>query len=269
MKTSITNQNFLISKETNQSTTTCENYFKSLFRRCSLLALLFGRRVQMKARSLSQGSAGWATLITRSVYRLNLLRPFQSKRHLVGLVMVMAGGIGFYSGLFFDPMVYDHAPCRVFGLTDQCYNFETKAGWCFISWYIYLDAIGWAILFLFGAIGVLMFIPQKLNKAWIPASILHAIAWTWIIHVSFFARSYQTYRTFDWSIEWPLILAAAMLGVFGVMMTNQAVLYWENHKKLGWECRVVGVIEMDLPFDQKEPYLRKLAGDWRQIQKMN
>lgn len=203
-------------------------------------------------------------LVTRPVYRFHLQDLSLSKRHVVGIVMLGAGVLGVFASAFFDPMSYDHAPCKILGLTNQCFSFETRTGWCFMDWFYYLDSVGIFIGMLFWSVAGIMFVPAKYSLSPVPFSLMHAFAWVKLLHISFFARSYETYHAFP---EWQIIIAALALG-FGIVMSADFLLYWENHKKRGNWARFVGVTEMEgLTPEQKEPMYQQLAKEYRTIQK--
>lgn len=204
------------------------------------------------------------TRITQGVYLRPLLHLFQSKRHLLGVVLLGAGVIGFFSGSFFNPMNYDHAPCRVFGLADQCYNFSTQQGWCFMNWFYYLDTITWAIGLLFWSVAVVLFIPSNYGLAIIPASLLHALAWVKILHVTFFARSYESYHAFP---EWQIIAAALGLG-FGIVMSADFLLYWENHKKRGNWQKWPAIFRSPLSQEEKNRLYAMADKEYDQVNRM-
>ena len=175
-----------------------------------------------------------ATQIIRIVYQLRH-QLFQSKRHVIGFVLLGAGVLGYFSGSFFNPMDYDHAPCQVFGLVGQCYSFETRSGWCFMNWFYYLDTITWAIGLLFWSVAAILFIPQKHGLAIIPASLLHALGWVKVLHFTLFARSYETYHAFP---DWQIITIALALG-FGIVMSANYLIHTYNHRTLAFEKRLL------------------------------
>lgn len=233
--------------------------------RCSLVWQSWLGAVKTKARLLSRKSVRWAATVTPAVCLHRPLHFLKTKRHLVGMVMLTAGVLGFYSSLFFNPLNYNHAPCEVFGLTDQCFSFETRTGWCFMNWSIYLDAVGWAMGLIFWSVAGLMFVPPKYSLSWIPASVFHAIGWVKLLHISFFARSYETYHALP---QWEIIWAAILLGVFGIIMSRDAVNYWENHKKRGNWQKWPAIYRSDFSQEEKNALYAKADKEYDQVHKM-
>lgn len=232
MKTS----NSLLTEANNQPHSKCESSSEGtlilLVLHCYSLLLQGLILVKTKVRSLSLKFVRSVAHVIQHVYLFLRVDLFQNKRHLAGSVMLVAGVLGIYSGLFFDSFNINHAPCELFGLTSQCFNFETKSGWCFMNWYYYMDSVDVYIALLFWSVAVVLFIPPKYSLSFIPASLVHAMGWLKILHITFFARSYETYHAFP---EWEIIVIALCLG-FSIVMSADFLLYWENHKKRGnWQ----------------------------------
>src|SRR5690349_16678014 len=100
----------------------CERESISLASHCSLVWQYWRGLVRTKTSLLKQTSAHLGTRIIQGVYQhRHRLRFLQTKRHIVGIVMLGVGAAFCFPGSFLDTVYYDHAPCRLFGLTAQCY----------------------------------------------------------------------------------------------------------------------------------------------------
>lgn len=188
----------------------------------------------------------------------------QNKRILVGSIMlVLAVGSAFGHQLLFDMYSQPHDVCKVLG-SFNCYSQETGTGWCYVSWYWYWDTIRFYVSIIFGSIALVLFVPTKYTLSSIPFSLMQAVGWAYLIHFSFFTYSHETVNAVPSTI---VIFIAIALG-FAVVMSADALLYWENHKKRGNWQRFVGVTELDIPFEKKEPMYKQLAKEYREIQKM-
>jgi hypothetical protein len=113
-------------------------------------------------------------------------------------------------------------------------------------------------------VALILFVPVKYTLSFIPFSMIHAAGWIGLLHYSVTARSFETFHAFP---HWTLIVIGLCLG-FAIVMSADALLYWENHKKRGNWQRFVGVTEMNLPAEQKEPMYKQLAQEYREINKM-
>src|SRR5687768_5655839 len=212
----------------------CANILTSLALCCLSAWLSLPGHVMKNLRSLSRVYAVTAiqTTLTASLQCLRLL--FQNKRHFVGVVMLGTGVVSYFAGsIFFSPSQFDHGPCHLFGIA-QCFSFETRSGWCLMSWYLYLDNTGWAVAALFISVAIAFLIPR--NGLHIALAVpVHAIALTKILHVSFFARSHDTYTAFP---DWQIIVAALTVAV-GIILTADYVIHAYNHRELAFQKRLL------------------------------
>lgn len=197
-----------------------------------------------------------------SVSQTSLLHLLRNKRHLVGIVLLTVGVGSIYAHQFlFDPYVEPHDVCRLLHFTpEQCVK---ETGWCYMSWFYYWHTIRFCVAAIFGSVGLILFVPTKYSLSFIPFSILQALGWVGIMHYSLFARSFETYHAIP---HWTIIVIGFSLG-FAIVMSADYLLYWFNHKALGNWQRFVGVSEMNLPAEVKEPMYKTLAKEFREIQK--
>ena len=245
-----------------QSLRKCESTFISLVSRCSLV---WHRWLSLAKEQLLSLKMCLRTLPVPHQVKTGptVSLIIRNKRHLVGIVMLLMGvGSIFAHQFLFDPWAEPHDVCKILGFTPQQCIKET--GWCYLSWFYYWHTIRLCVAAIFGAIGMILFIPTKHSLSFIPFSILQAFGWIGLIHFSFFARSFETYHAFP---AWEIIVIGFALG-FAIVMSTNYLTYWYNHKALGNWSRYVGVTEMQgLTPEQKEPIYQSLAKEFRQIQK--
>ncbi len=201
-----------------------------------------------------------------------LLSQLQSitsnKRHVVGFVLWMVGIGSLFVHLFFDPYANTHQVCRVLGFDPaQCWNGKGGAestGWCYSSWFDYLTQIRFYLALLFWSVALPLLVPTRYSLSFIPASLLHAVGWCWIIHYSFFSHSFQTITAFP---DWSIVVIALVLG-FSIVIGSDYMLYWENHKKRGNWQRWPAVHKLDIDQQLKNKLFDELTDEYYRINKM-
>lgn len=176
---------------------------------------------------------------------LKSLIRLSNKRRVVGTVLMMVGIFGiFLHHLFFSESI--------------------RTEWYFTNNYYFYFTIRPYVVSIFWSAAFILFMPAVCNLAWIPFSLWNSIGWCGLIHYSFFVNSNEEFWTFP---HWSIIACGVTLG-FAIVMTLDALLYWENHKVRGNHTRFVGLAEMDLDPKMKEPMYKSLAKEFRQNQKM-
>lgn len=157
-----------------------------------------------------------------------------NKRHIVGLVLLVVGAVQIFAGqIVSDPYSEPHDVCRFLQFTtEQCVK---DSGWCYVSWFYYLETVRMPIALIVWSVAGILFIPIRYSLAFIPFALFNAAGWIWLIHYSFFTHSYDTYHMFPY---WQIIALGVFLG-FGVVMTADHLLYWYNHRYLASEKRLL------------------------------
>lgn len=239
----------------------CENTLRSSASRL-FLALRFGSaHVRTKSTSTIR-SAGQVLLTGLNANLTSLLLLLRNKRHLVGLVLLLVGVAAWYANQCFDPIADDHRVCRMLGFTlEQC-NKET--GWCYTSWFYYLETIRTGVVLVLWSIAGILFVPIRKSVALIPFSLFNAFGWVWIYHFSFEVHSYTTYHMLPGSL---IIFTGIVLG-FAVIISSNYLLYWANHKMRGNHARFVGVARLPMKPEEKEGMYALLEKEYGEITKM-
>ena len=210
----------------------CESTFTLSASRFSLLWARLHGLVRIKLLTSTKKFVTRHILTGRVANLLSLLSLLVSnKRHVVGMVLLGLGvGSTFAHQLLFDMYAEPHDVCAVLG--SQCFNRAAGEGWCYVSWFWYLDTIKYCVAAIFGAVGLILFVPPKYSLSFIPFSILQAFGWTYLIHFTFFTSSHETINAVP---HWSIITIGLALG-FGVVMSADALLYWVHHKQRGnWQ----------------------------------
>ena len=259
MKTSLIARNFF----NQQSLRKCESTSTSLASSSLLVWLRWLGHARKTYWNLMRLSVTRPIQTGLTVNLTALLLLLRNRRHVAGLVLMLVGvGSTFAHQLFFDMYAEPHDVCGLLGFTpQQCFS---KTAWCYVSWYWYLDTIKFCLAAIFGAVGMILFIPPKYSLSFIPFSILQAAGWSYLIHFTFFTDSHQTINAIP---HWSILTIGISLG-FGIVLSSKYLIYWWNHKALGNWSRHVGVTEMkDLTPNEKQPIYNSLAKEFRQIQK--
>lgn len=263
-------QNFFISITQFNHLRKCENSSGRTFMLSALCALSVWRSwpgvVRKKLWSLKQ-SAHQVVLTGQSVSRISLLRLLLNKRVLVGIVLLVVGAFGVFAHQFLsDPYIENHAVCPFLGFQPgQCYDRVTDSGWCYMSWFYYLEEVSLYVAIIFWSLAGFVLVPLRFGGvSSIAFSLFNAFGWTMFIHRSFFTASHETYHAVP---HWSVFVLALSFG-FGLVLSAKNVINWYNHKLTGSQCRHVGVTEMDLTPEEKEPIYKSLRNEFRQIQRM-
>lgn len=217
----------------------CERESISLASHCSLVWQYWRGLVRTTLSNLAE-AARQKVQITRPVK--GLLSQLQvlslNKRHAVGIVLWMVGIASLFAHLFFDPYSVDHQVCRVLGFDlSHCWNGKggnESTGWCYTSWFDYLTQIRFFLALLFWSVALPLLVPPKFSISIIPASLLHAVAWCWILHYSFFSHSYETITAFP---HWQIVVIALVLG-FSIVLSSNYLIHTYNHRTLAFEKRL-------------------------------
>lgn len=167
---------------------------------------------------------------------------FANKSYLVGDIFLMIGGIAIFFHQVFNEATPDHLQHygNYFHLFYTLRPFIMLVCWSVTS-YCYSTSKSGLIIF----------------------TVLHSAGWLGIIHYSFFVHDYYSYHS--WPI-WSMWVLAAALGI-GFMLAVDHLVYIWSHKKTGNHARLVGVAEMDMPFEKKDEILRGLANEYREMYK--
>lgn len=246
----------------NQQSLRCESTLRSLVSRPYSAWRYGSAGVRMKWTEVLP-SAGRVLLTGLSASRTSLLLLLRNKRHLVGLVLLLLGVVSWFVNQWVsDPITDDHRVCRLLGFTMEQCNKET--GWCYTSWFYYLETIRTGVVFVLWSLAGILYVPIKKSVALIPFSLFNAFGWLWIYHFSFEVHSYSTYHLLP---EQSIIYAGIALG-FAVVISSNYLLYWANHKMRGNHARFVGVARLPMKHAEKEQMYDLLAKEYGEINKM-
>lgn len=240
----------------------CESTLTSLAWRClSALRSLPGA-VRRKLQTLKQ-YVHPLLLTGLSASRVNLLNLLRNKRHVIGYVLLMVGvGQVFANQIFSDPYSEPHDVCRFLQFTaEQCIK---ETGWCFVSWFYFLETVRIPIALILWSVAGILFIPIKHSLSFIPFSLFNGAGWTWLFHYSIFTHSYETYHTFPY---WQIAAIGLCLG-FGIVMSADALVYWEQHKKRGNWQKWPAIYRSSYSQDKKNELYAMADKEYEQVNKM-
>jgi hypothetical protein len=262
-------RNFL---NVNQITTTTkwENSLVSTFMqsglRCWSVLLFWLSLVKTKVKSLSLTPAIQAL---RTGLTASLLAPLsqmiRNKRHVLGVLGLLVGVASVFAHQFFlDMYAEPHDVCRVLHFSD-CYNRETKTGWCYMSWFYYYETVRFCIAAIFLTVAGFLFVPPNKSVAVIFFSVLQGAAWTGLFHYSFSVDSHETYHMVP---HWHFMVVGLMLG-FGIIISADHLSWIWNHRVLAFEKRLETLYNgCDLVADDKfKGLFKKFVEEKRAFQK--
>lgn len=131
-------------------------------------------------------------------------------------------------------------------------------GFYYVNWVFFFNEIRTYLGVIFLAVGFLIACPQKWSFKW------------WALPVLMFCVSeiyahslYDSYDDFYQSMSIWQFAAIAVLCIPAMVVSIDYLCYRKYHLKDGNTCRMVGVIEMDLPWEKKEKMLKDLAAEYR------
>jgi hypothetical protein len=159
----------------------------------------------------------------------------------------------FRAGVFVGLVALPAWKChQFFDINARDYN------WYFLNWVFYLHDIRPYIVGFFLATGLFIGCPQKWSFRWFALPIA-VFCVTEIYQISGYTDWTHFHQEMPSWQYWLLVLVT----IPPVLFSMNYLLYRKYHLKDGNTCRMVGVIEMDLPWEKKEEILKGLAKEFR------
>jgi hypothetical protein len=173
------------------------------------------------------------------VMRSSFVEAWTNKRFRVGVLVGMVAFPAWKCHLFFDINARDF-------------------DWYYVNWVFYLNTIRPYLAGIFLSAGLFFAAPQKWQFRW------------WALPVVIFCMSEITAQTFynDWTDfhqpmpAWELCLLI-LFSAPALFKGMDYLLYRKYHLKDGNVSRIIGVIEMDVAWSEKEKTLKQLAKEFR------
>lgn len=175
------------------------------------------------------------------VTAVSFQEAWATKRFRVGVFVGAVAVPAWYSYRFFDINVRD-------------YDFY------FINWVFYFKEVHVYLSVIFVAIGAFLCCPTKLGFRWwaLPAVMFCA---TEVYQISNYTHYTDYVKGMPGWQGWSIVLCVIPAFFF----TADYIAYRKYHLKDGTVARIVGVIEMDIPWSAKESILKKEANDFRNL----
>lgn len=197
---------------------------------------------------------GW----TVGKIRLEYAEATSNKRVMIGYVM-MAVGASFYEAhlLFIHPAM----PSPLAFINEIEVPIEV---WYYKRWYYWFFTMRTEFLIIFGGIALFLRMPTKWGYRYMIAPVV-AYMIAEIVYQSFYCTHYTHFYSW-WTPERGVqYLIVVIVFGYAAFKALDYTAYRNYHLKDGTVCRLVGVIEMDLPWSEKEKSLKLLAKEFRDL----
>jgi hypothetical protein len=171
--------------------------------------------------------------------RVALAEYFGNKRYLIGCGFGMVGILQLFAYLLFNEASRDRS-------------------WYYLNFYYLLETIRWCVALSLSAIAILFHTPIKEKTTWVMGTLVFAGGLVGVVHYSI-ASSNEMYHSFP---QWYVVLMGLALAI-GFVIAVPYLCYRKYHLKDGNYARIIGIIEMDIPWEKKEQMLKTLAQEFR------
>lgn len=171
---------------------------------------------------------------------LALTEFLTNKRHLAGLGFGMVG-----VGSIFAYQLFSES--------------ARNPNWYYINTFYFLFSIRLWLAIIFLSTAKFLCVPTKWKSNWVVYGLAVSVGIAGIMHYSFFVYDDISYHSFP---VWYVCLFAVGLGI-GFIKATDYLCHRKYHTKDGNTCRMVGIIEMDSPWSEKEATLKLLAKEYR------
>jgi hypothetical protein len=165
-----------------------------------------------------------------------------NRRHLVGAGFGVAGIVSIFLHTAFPESSRDFT-------------------WYYINWFYFIEVLRLWLVICFFSVAFFLHVPTKFKSIWVVFALTFAVGLGGCIHYSFFVDSFESYHSFP---VWEVVAISLALGA-GFIKSIDYLCYRKYHLKDGTTCRIIGVIEMDMPWDKKEQILKELAQEYRDL----
>jgi hypothetical protein len=218
----------------------CESYWQSfLFLSGQVLQLPVPTQLRISTMRVALLNFRGTLVVFLTHLKVVLGELVTNKRFLVGGLISMVGFASWRAYLLFDESVRSEV-------------------WYYQNWAAYLFTVRQEIGSIFFAIGFFIALPAKVGFRWLalPAVFFYASE----ICLQYGYDDYMDFRQDmpSWQLVtfWLLVTPA-------VLLSMNYLLYRKYHLKDGNYARIIGMIELDMPWADKEKTLKLLAKEFR------
>jgi hypothetical protein len=232
MKTQLINNNHL--------KTECENTGSYSFSLSALRSQSEPEHVRTLKRKWS-ACLGWIAGLTNSI-KVSYKEVTTNDRLFVGVVLMFGlaptSWLAPYLSIFSDSVV---------------------EGWYYKKIAFYLYTVRFNLVLIFAFTGAFIAAPLKWNYKY-GCVVIVALALASLINDSFFINDYTDF----YKLRLILFIPLVAIILFALYKFIDYAVYRNNHTRRGNTCRIVGIIEMDSNWSDKETTLKLLAKEYRE-----
>jgi hypothetical protein len=198
--------------------------------------------VQIQSKSYVWMDALQTCLAGRLAYlRLSLQEALANKRFLVGGLIGMMALPAWKCHLFFD----------INARNPEFY---------YVNWAFFFNTIHQELVIILVSVGAFIALPSKVGFRWLAIPLVYLNATD--IYLQYFYTDWSDfYKDMpSWQV-WSLFA----ISIVPVLFALDYLVYRNAHLRRGNHCRLIGMVEMDMPWADKETSMKLLAKEFREL----